>query len=896
MEENQKLSHQKSATPMMAQYFSIKHKHPDMLLFYRMGDFYELFFDDAKIASSVLNIVLTKRGKHKGEEIPMCGVPYHSHENYLERLIRCGFKVAICEQLEDPASAKKRGSKEVVKRDVVRIITPGTLTEDSLLESKEFNSLLAIMCVEEEVGLAWADVSTGNIEIEQCSIDQIQNSVSRIRPKEIIIYEHLQKKDTIKEYLKEWSNRVTYISGVIPKLNNLLLKLCDAYSVTSMSSYGHFLTSELYSLGMLVDYIHLTQKNNFPKLKPPLRFSNSSVMQIDSSTRGNLEIMATVDGKREGSLISIIDRTKTAAGARLLASRVSSPLIDVEEINNRLDQVEAFCKQTDKISEVRLLLKNTLDVERSLNRLNLGRGSPRDLLAISHSLEQIPLIKTIIHSLNNCLDINDKSFFFKELESFGDYKALYSELSSAIIESPPYNLRDGGFIEKGYSKELDNLIALSQGAKSQLNSLQKKYSNETNINNLKIKYNNIAGYFIEVPIRHGDYLLRDKSEVLESETIFYHRQTMTNSMRFTTDELDSIQRKVIESNDKIKILELSLYEKLVSLLKNEAENLYLLAGAIASVDVASSLALLAIQEKYSRPKIDNSLSFEVIGGRHPIVEKSIHNQTNSSFIPNDCELNSKKNDGGGKLCLLTGPNMAGKSTYLRQNAITIVLAQAGSYVPADSATIGVVDQLFSRVGASDNLSRGHSTFMVEMIETAAILNQATNASFVILDEIGRGTATYDGLSIAMSCLEYLHNKIGCRTIFATHYHELTNLSEKLNEISLYHMRVKDWKNSIIFLHEVQKGSADKSYGIHVARLAGLPKEVVSHAEKILTDIENNDLDNYISDAQLNLFESKDIKKSMDSDFKTALSDIDLDNISPKEALDKLYSLKRRLDE
>ncbi len=880
----------------MAQYFSIKQKHPDMLLFYRMGDFYELFFEDAKLASSTLNIVLTKRGKHKGQEIPMCGVPYHSHESYLERLIRCGFKVAICEQLEDPLVAKKRGSKSVVKRDVVRIITPGTLTEDSLLESKESNSLLSIMCIGEEVGLAWADVSTGNIEIEKNSTDQILNSVSRVMPKEIIIYESCKNRILIEESLNEWSNRITFISGVIPKLNSLLLKLCDAYSVKSMDSYGHFTSSELYSLGMLVDYIHLTQKNNFPKLKIPVRFSNGSVMQIDSSTRANLEIMETVDGKREGSLVSIVDRTVTAAGARMLASRFSSPLTNLKGITNRLNQVEAFFKNSEKITDVRQKLINILDIERSLNRLNLGRGSPRDLLSISQSLEQIPLVKKIIQSFNKSLDINYNSYFFEELSNLGDYKVLNKELSSAIIESPPYSVKDGGFIAKGYSKELDELVDLAEGAKNQINILQKKYSDETNINSLKVRYNNIAGYFIEVPLRHGNYLLRDKREVSDAETIFYHRQTMTNSMRFTTDELDIIQAKVIESTDKIKVLELDLFERLVSLLLKEAESLYLSVGAIASIDIASSMAFLALQEKYVRPKIDDSLSFEVVGGRHPIVENSIHKQSSSSFIPNDCELNCKKNNGGGKLCLLTGPNMAGKSTYLRQNALIILLAHCGSYVPAESATIGIVDQLFSRVGASDNLSRGHSTFMVEMIETAAILNQSTVSSFVILDEIGRGTATYDGLSIAMSCLEYIHDVIGCRTIFATHYHELTALSEKFNEISLYHMKVKEWDNSIIFLHEVQKGSADKSYGIHVARLAGLPKEVVNRAENILMSIENKDLDNSLISPQFSLFESKNIQKSIDSELLNDLSNIDLDNISPKEALDKLYFLKKRLDE
>jgi DNA mismatch repair protein MutS len=882
-------------TPMMAQYFSIKKNHPDALLFYRMGDFYELFFDDAKLASAALNIVLTKRGNHNGKAIPMCGVPFHSHESYLERLIIQGFKVAVCEQLEDPSEAKKRGAKSVVKRDVVRIITAGTITEDSLLDSKSFNSLLAIMTFNKKIGLAWADVSTGDIELETIKEESLRDSISRIRPKEILIYESIKRKEIIENNIGEWSKKITYLPGIVPNSSNLLTKLCEAYSVKTMDSYGDFSEEEVFSLGILVNYIYLTQKGQCPKLKVPRKFSNSSVMQIDYSTRSNLELVQTLEGKREGSVISIVDKTITNTGARLIASRISAPLIDVDKIRDRLNQVESFFLEPAILNDIRVLLKPFLDIERSINRINLGRGSPRDLLAIASSLKQVPLIKKSLLSFNSSTLNDHKNTFSSEIEGLGDNKRLFEKLFFAIDLSAPSTIRDGGFIAKGYSKELDDLRLFSDCGREELNVLQKKYSEETKISSLKIKYNNITGYFIEVPVKQSQRLEKILENNLESKTIFIHRQTMTNSMRFSTKELDEIQQKIIDSNYKAKILEQNLFEDLIGLIRKETESLFLVAKSIASIDVASSFALLAIDENYVKPSVDTSTAFEIKKGRHSIVEKAIYKKNNSIFISNDCQLNSTKAGGEGRLCLLTGPNMAGKSTFLRQNAIIILLAQSGSFVPAEKAKIGIVDQLFSRVGASDNLARGQSTFMVEMVETASILNQASEKSFVILDEIGRGTSTYDGLSIAMACLEYLHNSIMCRTIFATHYHELTHLSTNLEEVSKYHVRVKEWKKSIIFLHEVEKGSADRSYGIHVARLAGIPESIINNAEKILNGINNKNLISDPAQKELNFFNQKikdDAKETIIEDF---LDDINLDTISPKEALDELYNLKERLD-
>lgn len=879
-------------TPMMQQYLGVKAQYPDCLVFYRMGDFYELFFEDAQKAASVLDIALTKRGKTQGTDIPMCGVPAHSHESYLAKLIKAGFKVALCDQVETPEEAKTRAkreglsvSKALVKRDVIRVVTQGTLTEDTLLEAKSNNYLAAIANIRGVYGLSWMDLSTGEFCTQEIAQDSLSTELERLSPKEI-----LASSDS-DENILEISN-INLIEPVFFKSNTALEKLFAFYGIKTLDAYGDFSRVEIAAAGALIDYVERTQIGHKPNLRPLHKVSAHNFMEIDAATRRSLEIIQTQDGQYQGSLTHVLDRTLTSAGARYLKTRLSSPFNDKNQITNEHDKIESFLNQSRLLEELRDVLKNIPDIERALSRLSLDRGGPRDLQSIKHALEHILSLRRLMESLPS----EDLAYFKTETEliqNTASIDALYELLTESLATDLPVLARDGGFIKTGFHKELDKYRSLRENARKTIASLQNKYLESTKINTLKIKYNNVLGYFIEVSSKHGNTLLVGANDDVKDNP-FIHRQTLANAMRFTTPELSELERDIAQAGEKATALELSLFRDIVEKTLEIALKLQDMAYGIARLDVTSSFATLARDENYTRPVMTETTEFNIKEGRHPVVEHVLKKNNDQNFVPNHCHLNKED-----RLWLLTGPNMAGKSTYLRQNALIALMAQAGSFVPARKATIGLVDKLFSRVGASDDLASGRSTFMVEMVETATILNQATDKSLVILDEIGRGTATFDGLSIAWACVEHLHEAIKCRTLFATHYHELTSLSQRLNALSCHSMKVKEWKDDIIFMHEVIDGAADRSYGVHVAKLAGLPQSVLKRARDVLAMLEKGEQSGALQKLSddLPLFsvavqeDAVPYIAAPHLDLLEKLETLSPDDLTPKEALEALYELK-----
>lgn len=876
-------------TPMMDQYLTIKAAHPDGLLFYRMGDFYELFFDDAVAASAALDITLTKRGKHLGDDIPMCGVPAHSHEAYLERLIRKGFKVAICEQTEDPAEAKKRGGKTVVKRDVVRVITAGTLTEDTLLDARANNYLACLAAAKGVYGMAWIDVSTGILVMQPVSTGEISAVCARLSPGEILISESLMDRDELSDMVADWRQAMTIEPASRFDSENARRRLEGLFGVGTLDSFGDFTRAEIAAAGALLDYVSMTQKGQLPRIAPPRRFSKGAVMEIDAATRRNLELTQTLTGERQGSLLSVIDRTMTGPGARLLREWFSAPLTDREAINHRLDAVQYFVDGDILRGDVRDQLRGAPDMERSLSRLSLGRGGPRDLAAMCEGLARTAQLQTIIASSPGM-----PSSIAAECGRLDPHHDVRSLLIAALDEDIPMQVRDGGFIRAGYSAALDEFRALRDESRRLIANLQARYQSETGISALKVRHNNVLGYFVEVPAKQGDKLMADETAT------FIHRQTMANVVRFTTTELNGLESSISRAGDRALALETELFEELSKRVLRAASGIASAARAIATLDVAAGFAELAVDARYCRPTLSESRDLHIVGGRHPVVEQALGRTEGEKFVANDCDLRD-----GSRIWLLTGPNMAGKSTFLRQNALIVIMAQVGCYVSATEAEIGIVDRLFSRVGAADDLARGRSTFMVEMVETAAILNQAGPRALVILDEIGRGTATYDGLSIAWAVVEYLHDRNTCRALFATHYHELTALNARLDDLSCHSMRVREWEGEVVFLHEITTGAADRSYGIHVARLAGLPPEAISHAEQILSTLEKGEQSSAVTQLaeDLPLFATvmerhapKSVS-SIPSEVDLALDNVNVDEMTPREALDFVYKLKmQRLNE
>ncbi len=865
------------ASPMMAQYLAIKHAYPDCLLFYRMGDFYELFFTDAVKAAAALDIALTKRGKHLGEDIAMCGVPIRSYEGYLARLVRAGFKVAICEQIEDPAEAKKRGGKSVVARDVVRLVTAGTLTEDTLLDSRSHNYLAAVAEAQGGLGLAWVDVSTGEFCLQPVTLKGLAAALARLSPGEVLLPERLLELPALVEVWGEWKAALTPLPSPRFDSENARRRLEALYGVGALDGFGAFSRPELAAGGALVDYVELTQKGKLPRLAVPRRLAEGAVMEIDSATRRNLELSATLTGDRRGSLLATIDCTITGAGARLLAARLAAPLTELAVIEHRLDMVAFFADHGRVRDAMRDLLRACPDVERALSRLSLGRGGPRDLAAVRDALTQIP-------ALRNCLRQSGLDALpdgvAAAATAMGDHSVLASRLTAALTETLPLNARDGQFIRAGTHPALDELRVLETEGKGVLMRLQQRYASETGIAALKLSHNNIIGYHIEVPAKQADKLGPD----------FIHRQTMANAARYTTTELIELANKIIGAAARALDMEQRLYETLVAEVTARATDIATAAQALAGLDVAAALAELAVERRWTRPDVVAGTDFAITGGRHPVVEAALAAAQGHGFVANDCDLGPSQ-----RLWLITGPNMAGKSTFLRQNALIAVLAQMGAFVPAETARIGVVDRLFSRVGAADDLARGRSTFMVEMVETAAILNQAGPRALVILDEIGRGTATFDGLSLAWAVVENLHEVNRCRALFATHYHELTRLSARLTALACQQMRVKEWQGDVVFLHEVAPGAADRSYGIHVARLAGLPAAVVARAEEVLAELEKSDQAGAVAklaeDLPLFAPRPRPTVAARTSVVEQRLKSVNPDDLTARQALDLLYELK-----
>ncbi|ANG95096.1 DNA mismatch repair protein MutS [Brucella pseudogrignonensis] len=880
-------------TPMMEQYIEIKAANVDSLLFYRMGDFYELFFDDAVEASRALGITLTKRGKHLGEDIPMCGVPVHASDDYLQRLIAKGYRVAVCEQIEDPAEAKKRGSKSVVRRDVIRLVTPGTITEEKLLDPSEANYLMALGRTKGDgaLALAWIDISTGTFRVSETIDDRLFADVARIDPRELVVA------DTA---FHDADLRPTFDligKSVIPQPATLFdsaaaeNRIQRYFNVATLDGFGQFSRSELSAISGAIAYIEKTQIAERPPLMRPEREQEGGTIFIDPATRASLELARTMSGNREGSLLKAIDRTVTGGGARLLAERLTAPLTDPKAIALRLDAVSWFLSEQALCEGLRLELKGVPDMPRALSRLAVGRGGPRDLGALQRGFEAANGIGSL---LEGALLPDELAQAREAIETLP--VSFAAHIDRALAEEMPLLKRDGGFVRQGYNTELDEMRALRDQSRRVIAGLQADYIEETGIKTLKIKHNNVLGYFIEVTANNSGTM----TDTVEAKGRFIHRQTMANAMRFTTTELAELESKIANAADRALSIELAIFEELTAEAVSHADSIRAAAVALSVFDVSASLAVLAEEQGYCRPLVDDSLSFNIVAGRHPVVEQALRRQAANPFVANDCDLSPQKDGGNGAIWLLTGPNMGGKSTFLRQNALIAIMAQMGSFVPAGSAQIGVVDRLFSRVGASDDLARGRSTFMVEMVETAAILNQAGERSLVILDEIGRGTATFDGLSIAWAAVEYLHEKNRCRALFATHFHEMTALSEKLDRLFNVTMRVKEWDNDVVFLHEVAKGAADRSYGVQVARLAGLPEAVVNRARDVLHQLEAGETsgkaDKLIDD--LPLFsvvlqqeKPKPQAAAKDSELVKAVVAISPDELTPREALEVVYKLK-----
>ena len=868
-----------TVTPMMAQYLEIKDAHSNAMLFYRMGDFYELFFEDAVNAAEALDITLTKRGKHNGTDIPMCGVPVHSAEGYLLTLIRKGFRVAVCEQMESPAEAKIRGTKSVVKRDVVRLVTPGTLTEDALLEARRHNFLATYAEVRDEAALAWADISTGSFHVMLLTPARLSPELARLAPSELIVADGVQ--DTLQEPARDLGISLTPIGRASFDSTAAEKRICGLFHVGALDAFGNFGRAEVSAMGALIDYLQITQKGKLPLLQTPLKESEDRVVQIDAATRRNLELTRSLSGDRPGSLLSVVDQTVTPGGARLLEQRLSSPSRNLDVIHARLDAVGFAVEDILTASDLREALRKTPDLDRALSRLSLERGGPRDLAAIRNGLAQAVAIAGLCSSLDLPILL---AMAIQNLVGFDDLLALLDE---ALVAEPPLLARDGGFIAPGFDNELDEARTLRDEGRSVIAGFQQKYAEHTGIATLKIKHNNVLGYFIETTATHAEKMLNPPF----SET-YIHRQTTANQVRFTTVELSEIESRILNARNLALEIEKRLYQRLSDEILALAARLNQAARGLAELDLITALADLARGENWCRPQVDSGRDFNVQGGRHPVVEHALRQQSGNAFIANDCDLSAKD---GAAIWLLTGPNMAGKSTFLRQNALIALLAQIGSYVPAEAAHIGIVSQLFSRVGASDDLARGRSTFMVEMVETAAILNQADDRALVILDEIGRGTATYDGLSIAWATLEHLHATNRCRALFATHYHELTALAGKLAGVDNATVAVKEWEGEVIFLHEVRKGAADRSYGVQVAQLAGLPPSVVDRARVVLDQLEKTEREGgkqkaLIDDLPLFSVAAPPPPPKV-SPVTDMLNDVLPDELTPREALDLIYKLK-----
>ena len=863
------------STPMMEQYHALKREAPDCLLFYRMGDFFELFFDDARQAASILDIALTSRGEHGGEAVPMCGVPVHSAEGYLARLIKAGCRVAIAEQVETPEEAKTRakaegrGSKALVRRDIVRFVTAGTLTEEALLEPRRANLLAAVCEVRGTIGLASIDVSTGRMELEECAPEQIGAALARLGPSEVVAPEDWDARpaETIERARGDFASEAGEE------------RLKAVHGVATLDGFGQFTRAMLAAAGGLVAYLDHAGRGKLPLLLPPVARAGDAALAMDEATRSSLEILVTQQGARAGSLIASVDRCATAAGARQLAEDLSAPLTDADAIEARLALVGWFHDDPLLRAEVREALRALPDIGRALGRVVAGRGSPRDLGQMRDGLAEARRLRDRLRARPD-----RPALLERLLPAMGGHGALVDLLERALVPSSPTERQNGGFIAEGYDAALDELRKTSGNARRAIAALEGRYRDDTGIAALKIRHNGVLGYFIEVPARHADALMAPESG-------FTHRQTMAGAVRFNSLGLHEEAGRIAEAGGHALAAEEAHFEELTAAVIEAREAIAATAAALARLDVAAGNAERAAEGDWARPEIAADRCLDISGGRHPVVEAALA-KAGERFVANDCRLDGESD----RLWLIGGPNMGGKSTFLRQNAVVVLLAQAGCFVPASSARIGLVDRLFSRVGASDNLARGRSTFMVEMVETAAILSQATERSFVILDEVGRGTSTYDGLALAWAVVEAVHETSRCRCLFATHYHELARLAETCEALSLHHVRAREWKGELVLLHELAEGPADRSYGLAVARLAGVPEPVVARAKSVLDRLEKGraqtgGLAAGLGDLPLFAAASAAQEERCDT-LRDELRALDVDALSPREALETLYRLKR----
>jgi DNA mismatch repair protein MutS len=867
-------------TPMMAQYLRLREEAGDALLFYRMGDFFELFFEDAKRAAAILDIALTTRGEHGGQAIPMCGVPVHSAESYLARLIKAGCRVAIAEQVETPEEAKARAKREglpsskvLVGRAIVRLVTAGTLTEEALLEPRRANVLVALAELRGSVGIAAVDVSTGAMVLEECAADTLGAVLARLSPSEVVVPE-------------DWSHgpeeaiyrpRTTFASDAGAE------RLKAVHGVATLDAFGVFTRAMLAAAGGLVAYLDHVGRGSLPLLLPPVLRETASTMAMDAATRGSLEILESAQGARAGSLIGAVDRCVTGAGSRLLAEDLSAPLLDAAAIEARLALVQFWRDRPIERAQLRDILRAIPDLGRALGRVVAGRGSPRDLGQLRDGLSEAARLH---HWLTGAPD--KPALLADVIARLTGHGALTDHLSRALVPSPPTERSSGGFIADGYDAALDELRATSGDARRAIAAMEARYREETGIATLKIRHNGVLGYFIEVAARHADALMAPDSG-------FTHRQTMAGAVRFNSLKLHEEAARIAEAGGHALACEEAHFEALVAEVVAARENIAASAAALARLDVGAGNAERAAEGDWCRPEIAEDSGLAITAGRHPVVEAALA-KTGERFVANDCQLAADN-----RLWLIGGPNMGGKSTFLRQNALIVLLAQAGCFVPASAARIGLVDRLFSRVGAADNLARGRSTFMVEMVETAAILAQATHRSFVILDEVGRGTSTYDGLALAWAVAEAVHSQIACRCLFATHYHELARLAETCEALSLHHVRAREWQGDLVLLHELADGPADRSYGLAVARLAGVPANVVARAKAVLAKLEatreaTGGIAAGLGDLPLfaNLKPAEPEPASPEQQLAEALRAADLDALTPREALDLLYEWKRTL--
>ena len=878
------------ASPVMAQYFDAKAKQPDALVFFRMGDFYELFFEDAAKAAAAIGIALTHRGTHAGQPIPMAGVPAHAAEAYLAKLIRAGFKVAVVDQMEDPAEAKRRGSKAVVRRELTRVVTPGTLTEDGLLDARGANRLAAVALRAGQAAVASVELSTGEVECLTLSPSAVASALAALQPSEILLPDRL---------FPEFGEAAKAAGGLIEPMASALAEPAAAearvkrlYGVATLDGFGALSGAEVAALGLIAAHLEVTQAGRALSLRPPRRAGEAEFMAIDPATRVSLEIDRTLSGQRDGSLLAAIDRTVTAAGARLLAARLSRPLLSPVAIDRRLDAVAWFVEATASRRDLRARLKAAGDMARALARLTLGRGGPRDFgtlrdglaagaaIAAEQAAHPDPLVRPPdeIAAALAALDPARQS----------GLEAFRRTLAAGLGPDLPAQARDGGFVAAGVSRDLDETRALRDDSRKVVAALESQLGVESGVA-IKIRHNGVFGYFVETNAKQAEALLRPPLSGL-----FIHRQTLANQVRFTTVELADLDARISRAADRALALELEVFDGWRERARSLAAEIQAAAEALAVLDVAAALAEWAKEADAVRPQIDGDLVFEARGARHPVVEAAVR-RAGEAFTPNDCALDGA-GEAASRLAIVTGPNMAGKSTFLRQNALLAILAQAGAFVPARSLRLGVVDRLFSRVGAGDDLARGRSTFMAEMVETAAILTQATGRSFVILDEIGRGTATWDGLAIAWACAEALHDVNRCRALFATHYHELAQLEERLAHVANLSLKAKEWNGDLVFLHEAGAGPADRSYGVQVAKLAGVPPAVVARAREVLERLETESV-SHAGLGELPLFAAAEPDTppfTGPSEAEQALAALDLDGMSPREAMDALYRLKGML--